>query len=74
MSQDKKASDTGQPADREIEIRAIWFIPDVSVTVGVWEGDIEHAAFVVPIDVWLDINEMAKRIEIILGGSATCIR
>lgn len=74
MSEQNRASDAGQPADRDIEIRAIWFIPYVSVSVGVWEGDLEHAAFVVPLDVWLDNGEMAKRIEFILGGSATWIR
>ncbi len=61
-------SEKEQYEDIKVELRPSWFIPYVSVTVGIWEGEIEHAVMVIPLEVWLDKNEVKKRIERIMGG------
>ncbi len=68
MSSHKNNSSKGKIILRKIELKPSWFIPKHSVIVGVWEGDVEHAAMVIPLKVWLDKKELKKRIERIIGG------
>ena len=73
MKRHKKTSGTKQPKGRQIRIIPHWFMRPYLVLLEVWEGDIEHAAMVVPVEIWKDKPQIMATIERLLGGKIVSI-
>lgn len=73
MKRHKKTSGTHQPKGREIHIVPSWFMRPYLVLIEVWEGDIEHAAIVAPVEVLRDKQQLMAAVERLLGGKAVSL-
>jgi hypothetical protein len=73
MKEHNKTSGHQQPKGRQVVIKPQWFMKSNLVRIGVWEGNVELAAFLTIVEVLEDNRILMGIVKLLVGREAVLI-